>query len=86
MPEISRFLGVVVAMLYRDPAPPHFHVRYGDQQASIAIDPPALLAGHLPPRVLGLVIEWTTLHRNDLLDDWERARALQPLVPVAPLE
>lgn len=86
MPEISRFLGLVIAMLYNDHAPPHFHVRYGDQKASVAIDPPALLAGKLSARVLGLVIEWTTLHRDELLVDWERARTQQPLLPVPPLE
>lgn len=86
MPEISRFLGIVVAMLYRDHSPPHFHVRYGEYEASIVVDPPALLAGKLPPRVLALVIEWAAIHREELLVDWERARALQPLVPIAPLE
>ena len=86
MPEISRFLGVVVAMLYNDHAPPHFHVRYGDQRATVGIDPPVLLAGRLSPRVLGLVMEWAALQRDELVADWERARAQQPLLPVPPLE
>lgn len=86
MPEISRFLGMIVAMLYNDHAPAHFHVRYGEHKASIMIDPPGLLAGSLPPRALGLVMEWTSLHRDELQADWERARAQQPLVPIAPLE
>lgn len=86
MPEISRFFGMMVAMFYNDHAPPHFHVRYGEYRASVAIDPPALLEGSLPARALGLVIEWASLHKAELLADWERARALQPLVPVAPLE
>ena len=29
MPEISRFLGIVVRMFYRDHAPPHFHCEQG---------------------------------------------------------
>ena len=31
MPEISRFLGIVIviAMYYRDHAPPHFHALHG---------------------------------------------------------
>jgi hypothetical protein len=86
MPEISRFFGILVAMLYSDHAPPHFHVRYGSFQASVAIDPPGLLAGRLPPRALGLCVEWATLHRDELLADWARARSQQPLVPIAPLE
>jgi hypothetical protein len=47
VPEISRFFGLVIAMLYNGHAPPHFHVRYGAQHASVTIDPPALLAGKL---------------------------------------
>jgi hypothetical protein len=38
MPEISRFLGIVIAMFYNDHEPPHFHVRYGERRASVAID------------------------------------------------
>ena len=33
MPEISRFLGIVVAIIYNDHDPPHFHVRYGSKKA-----------------------------------------------------
>ena len=86
MPEISRFFGMRVAMFYNDHAPPHFHVRYGDYRAAVAIEPPALLEGTLPPRALGLVIEWALLHSAELMEDWNRARAQQPLLPVAPLE
>jgi hypothetical protein len=28
MPEICRFLGIVVYMLYDDHLPPHFHAEY----------------------------------------------------------
>jgi hypothetical protein len=30
MPELSRFLGIVITMFYRDHAPPHFHAFYGE--------------------------------------------------------
>ena len=32
MPEISRFLGIVIAILYRDHEPPHFHATYGEYE------------------------------------------------------
>ena len=86
MPEISRFYGLIIAMFYNDHAPPHFHVRYGSHRASVVIAPPALLSGSLPPRALGLVVEWASLHRDELLADWERARTQQQLLPVEPLE
>jgi hypothetical protein len=37
MPEISRFFGIVITMYHEDHAPPHFHARYGESRARIAI-------------------------------------------------
>jgi hypothetical protein len=86
MPEISRFLGMIIAMYYTDHAPPHFHVRYGDRKASLTVDDARLLEGSLPPRALALVKEWATIHRDELRADWELARACRTLNPIAPLE
>ena len=72
-------------MYYNDHSPPHFHARYGEHKVTIAIEPPALLTGSLPPRALGLVVEWAELHRADLIDDWERARGQSPLKKIEPL-
>lgn len=30
MPEICRFLGIVISMYFDEHNPPHFHVRYKD--------------------------------------------------------
>ena len=68
MPVISRFYGMIVAMHFLDHPPPHFHVRYGEYRAAIGVDPPRLLAGDLPPRALGLVVEWARIHRRELLE------------------
>ncbi len=86
MPEISRFFGMLIAMYYNDHAPPHFHVRYGSQKGIIAIDTLVLLEGWLPARALGLVVEWAALHRNELRENWELARANAPLKKIEPLE
>ena len=86
MPEISRFLGIVIAMFYNDHAPPHFHVRYGEQKAIVGIESISLLEGKLSPRVLGLVIEWAALHKQELLENWDRARLQVPLSAIEPLE
>jgi len=61
MPEVSRFLGIVIRFNYNDHLPPHFHAEYAEHQAQIAIGSHALLRGHLPGRVLGLVQEWAEL-------------------------
>ena len=66
MPAISRFFGVVITMNYNDHSPPHFHVRYGNRKALVAIDTLGLIRGHLPPRVLGFVVEWASQHRTSV--------------------
>ena len=86
MPEISRFFGIIILMYFRDHPSPHFHVRYGEQRALIAIDSLTLLEGKLSPRVLGLVIEWASMHQEELMADWEKARLQVPLSPIVPLE
>ena len=37
MPELSRFLGIVIAMYYRDHPPPHFHAIYGEFDITVEI-------------------------------------------------
>ncbi len=70
MPEISRFLGIIIYMYFNDHNPPHFHVLYNDHRAIIDIEKLALTSGNLPARVLGLVIEWAEIHQNELKKNW----------------
>jgi hypothetical protein len=85
MPEISRFLGIVIYMLYDDHQPPHFRARYGEYDVSVEIDS-GIVEGRFPRRALKAVMEWHELHRDELLADWELAREHQPLRDIAPLE
>ena len=85
MPEISRFFGIVIVMYYNDHTPPHFHARYGSEQASVDIVSLDVLEGKLPPRVRGLVTEWAAQHQAELLEDWNLARAGAPLNRIEPL-
>ncbi len=62
MPEISRFFGIVIKMFFDDHNPPHFHAFYGEDEVLIDIRAISAFAGKLPPRALGLVVEWATLH------------------------
>lgn len=73
MPEISRFFGIVIKMFFDDHNPPHFHAFYGENEALIDINRLTVFAGGLPPRALGLLIEWATLHQQELLNDWQKA-------------
>ena len=86
MPEISRFLGIIIAMYYDEHNPPHFHARYGENKVEIAIDTLSVLAGKLPPRAMGLVIEWASRHQAELMADWDLARQHAELNKIEPLE
>jgi hypothetical protein len=86
MPEISRFFGIVVKMFVGDHNPPHFHAEYGDDAVLIEIATLSVFSGRLPPRAMGLVIEWAALHRQELLADWDRGQARQKLLKIAPLQ
>ena len=86
MPKISEFFGIAIYIYYRDHAPPHFHAFYGGTEVQIEILTLAILRGHLPPRAMGLVMEWAELHRADLQRVWGQATMAQPLDRVAPLE
>ena len=86
MPEISRFLGIIITMYYNDHPPPHFPVRYNQQKAIIDIQKLSIIEGQLSPRILGLVIEWADIHQTELIENWQRAREQNPLEKIEPLE
>jgi len=85
MPELSRFLGISITMYFDDHNPPHFHVRYNDYRALISIGELKILDGNLPARILGLVIEWGELHKEELMQDWDMVRTTGKYVKIDPL-
>lgn len=85
MPEISRFLGIVITMFYNDHGPPHFHAVYGDNAVTITIRD-QVVTGEFPTRALRLVLEWCKLHENELLENWKLAEQRKALKRIAPLE
>jgi hypothetical protein len=86
MPEISRFLGIIIAMYYNDHSPPHFHARYGENEIRVNIENGEIMSGTFPRRAQRLVLEWLELHRNEILDDWNLAQERKPLNKIEPLE
>ncbi|AXE17849.1 DUF4160 domain-containing protein [Runella rosea] len=70
MPEISRFLGIIIKMFFDDHNPPHFHVEYQDFKAIIDIRKAELMEGYLPTKQLKLVQAWAVLHEEELLENF----------------
>jgi hypothetical protein len=85
MPELSRFYGIVVQMYFGDHSPPHFHALYAGQMAIIDIETLALIDGQLPERAKGMVIEWATLHQEELREAFRRAESMEIPSKIAPL-
>lgn len=85
MPEISRFLGIVIAMFHRDHSPPHFHAYYGNDMITVEIET-GKVVGKFPRRALSHVLEWSLQHRDELSKNWELATKKQPLNKIEPLE
>lgn len=72
MPEISRFYGIIIRMYFREHGPPHFHVDYSGNEALVSVETLAVMSGWLPPRAMGLVVEWASLHKDELRRNWEK--------------
>ena len=85
MPEICRFYGIVIKMYFADHAPPHVHAEYAEYEVRIAINSLAVITGSLPPRAMGLVVEWATIHQQELQGLWEHASRLEALHRLDPL-
>ncbi len=86
MPQISQFFGIIIYMYYSDHAPPHFHAEYGEDEAVYTIETLEILRGSLPRRAHGLVVEWASLHRDELRANWTRARNGERLATITPLD
>jgi hypothetical protein len=79
MPEISRFFGIIISIFYDEHNPPHFHARYGEHNVAVGIANLQVLEGFLPTRAIGLVMEWASVHKNELLQSWKlAAQNMQP--------
>lgn len=85
MPEISRFLGITITMYFNDHMPPHFHAEYNDEEAAFAIETLSKIAGSLPPRITGYVIEWASQHQQELMNNWEMLNKKGTFEKVPPL-
>ena len=83
MPEVSRFLGIVIGIFHSEHAVAHFHAVYGAHEISVERESGTI---EFPARALRLVLEWANLHKQELIENWELARQGQPLKRVAPLE
>jgi len=79
------FYGIKIMMYFDEHNPPHFHAVYNEHKALIRIEDMALMNGSLPAKALGLVIEWAVLHKDDLIDNWNKSMEGSVLSKINPL-
>ena len=86
MPEISRFFGIIIRMYFGDHNPPHFHAIYQEDTAEYDINTLTVIRGNLPSRAHAMVLEWASLHRDELMEDWRLATEMKEVNKIEPLK
>jgi Domain of unknown function (DUF4160) len=73
-------------MYFDDHSPPHFHAEHAGQNATFDFSG-RLLAGSLRSATARkLIRQWARAHEDELRANWARAKKLQALSQIAPLE
>lgn len=84
MPVLSRFYGIIIRMYFQQSEhnPPHIHAIYGENVAAIDFQEKKIIEGELPKKALELVIEWISIHEEELKEIWDT----QNFKKIKPLE
>ena len=85
MPTICMFRGIKIFINWRDHQPPHFHASYGGDSVIVSIRDIEVLEGNMPNKQLKMLLGWTALHQDELLENWALAEQNQELFPIDPL-
>lgn len=87
MPEISRFYGIVIKMIFNDcdrHHKPHVHAYYGEYEASIALDG-EVLEGKIPVKQYRMISGWMAIHEDELYAAWNKAVRNERFEKIPPL-
>jgi hypothetical protein len=90
MPEISRFYGLVIYMVWNEPHPiAHIHARRGKGRGKLSgtfsVQTGEMIAGDLGSADRTLVKAWIIIHQGELLENWRAAREHKQVKKIAPL-
>ena len=88
MPELSRFYGIVIKMIFNDNGrhnKPHVHVYYGEDEASVALDG-EVLEGKLPVKQYRMLVGWMAIHEDELYSAWNNAVRNMSFEKIEPLK
>jgi len=88
VPEISRFYGIVIKMLFNDTVQhnkPHIHVSYGDYKITMGLDG-EILSGSMPQKQVRMVLGWIAIHEDELYAAWNKAVRNEHFSKISPLQ
>ena len=85
MPTISMFRGIRITMYWADHMPPHFHATYGGEEVIVSIKDVEVLDGTLPNKQFKMLLGWSAMRQDQLMDNWDLAEKKQELFPIEPL-
>lgn len=86
MPTICMFRGIKICIYYNDHLPPHFHASYGSDEVLVSIQEIEVLEGSLPSKQLKMLLGWAAFRQEELMENWELAKAKQELFPIEPMK
>ena len=72
-------------MFADDHNPPHFHIRYGDYDATITIDH-GIVKGNMPSKELKMIFKWMDDHKAELKENWNRLQKGDEVIKIKPLK
>ena len=86
MPTLSTFYGIIIRMYWKEHNPPHFHAIYAGQEILVNILTMEVISGLLPRRAMALILEWAILHREELLEAWNKCSNNELPSQIQPLD
>jgi len=89
MAAISMFYGLIIYLYQFDNIRhhiPHIHVKYQGGWAVFSILEGEIIEGELKSDKAKLVQAWIVLRKEELLADWELAKAGEPVFKIEPLK
>lgn len=72
MPRLSEFFGIIIYIRFLDHNPPHFHAEYQNDKVTIEIEN-GKVKGEMSERALRLILEWLSIHRDEIKQAWNKA-------------
>ena len=89
MPLLSSFFGIAVYMYWERQTQhhaPHFHAIYNEYECIYMLPDLMILSGKLPGRADKMIRAWAKLHKEELIENWNRILQDKPIMKINPLE